>query len=101
MAEQPEVFRGRPGTVGADDYIGYYELDRHGRLRPRADVRGMLAPVRCYHCGAVYDSADVEVTARYADCSRWKAPCCGRMVDDRTWKSLPDIINLDQNGRPR
>lgn len=78
-----------------------WDYDLGGRPRPRVDVQRMLAPVRCGHCGAVYDSADVEVTARYADCSVWRSPCCGRRVDDRTWKSLPDIIKLNHNGRPR
>lgn len=67
-----------------------------GRTRP--DVSDMFSPVRCGHCGAVYDVGKVEVTARYADCSMWKSPCCGRTVDDRQWKSLRDIIWLDRGG---
>lgn len=39
--------------------------------------------VHCAHCRGTYDLGRVEVTARYSDCSVWKAPCCGRVVDDR------------------
>ncbi len=49
----------------------------------RAAPAGMLAPVSCDFCGEVYDSAAVEVVARYADCSTWRSPCCDRLVDDR------------------
>jgi len=45
----------------------------------------MRNKVRCYHCGGTYDLGKVEVTGRYTDCSVWKAPCCGRTVDDRPW----------------
>jgi hypothetical protein len=48
---------------------------------PTAEMR---SPVVCLHCSAVYDLDHVEVTARYADCSVWTAPCCGfRGIDDR------------------
>lgn len=43
----------------------------------------MFHPGRCRWCGAIYDGGKVEVTARYADCSVWKAPCCGNTADDR------------------
>jgi hypothetical protein len=43
-----------------------------------------MSYVKCTHCGSVYDMGHVEVTARYADCSMWKAPCCGSLVDSRT-----------------
>lgn len=44
---------------------------------------GMSDPFRCRWCGAVYDLAHVEVTARYSDCSVWKSPCCKNTADDR------------------
>lgn len=47
-------------------------------------TRGMMAPAQC-RCGSIYDTAKVTVTARYADCSVWTAPCCGRVEDDRPW----------------
>lgn len=62
----------------------------------------MTSPVRCTHCGGVYDLGRVTVTARYTDCSCWTSPCCKRPVDDRPqgWKSRPDIEKLDRNGEP-
>jgi hypothetical protein len=62
------------------------------------DIAAMTYPVRCTHCRRSYDLATVEVTARYADCSVWKAPCCGTVVDDRGdtgWKSRKDYIHHD------
>lgn len=63
-------------------------------------VRGMSSPVRCA-CGQVYDLGKVEVTARYLDCSVWKAPCCKRVADDRGpgWSSVRHYTELDRNGR--
>lgn len=46
-------------------------------------AKAMLAPVRCNHCRTVYDLGNVETVARYADCTVYKTPCCGRTVDDR------------------
>lgn len=70
---------------------------------PRADTAGMHYPARCAHCGRVYDLAAVTVTARYADCSMWRAPCCGRLVDDRGvgWKPRADYVELDRDRRTR
>lgn len=53
-----------------------------------AEARGMMDPVRC-QCGKIYDTADVTVTARHADCSVWNAPCCGVTADDRSWVKQP------------
>jgi hypothetical protein len=79
-----------------------YEYPRHvGAAWPRPgdpDVtKGMHQPVRCSFCGGVYDLGKVEVTARYADCSMWKTPCCGVTADDRGetgWKSRRDYVRL-------
>lgn len=57
----------------------------------------MISPVRCTHCGKKYDLADVKIVARYADCTVFKSPCCDRTVDDREWKSLPDIERVERN----
>lgn len=65
----------------------------------RAQVEAMSQPVRCL-CGGIYDLGTVQVTQRYADCSMWKAPCCGRVSDDRTWKSLPDFQRIALGGPP-
>lgn len=64
-----------------------------------AAIADMMFPVRCTWCSGVYDLAKVEVTAHYVDCSMWKAPCCGRGVDDRGetgWKSRKDYERLDK-----
>lgn len=54
-----------------------------------------MSEVRCTHCRGTYDLGDVEITARYADATVFKVPCCGQMVDDRTWKSRPDFQRVD------
>ncbi len=62
------------------------------------EIRDMFSPVRCT-CGRIYDLGKVEVTARYTDCSMWKAPCCGRPADDRGetgWKSTKDYYPIDK-----
>lgn len=70
-----------------------------GKMLPSTE--GMFSPVRCLHCGRVYDLGQVEVTARYLDCSVWKTPCCHRVVDDRGetgWKTLRDYERLPRVG---
>lgn len=47
------------------------------------DTENMTSPVRCARCGTVYDLGHVTVTARHADCSMWKTPCCDTEADDR------------------
>lgn len=64
----------------------------------QALIQEMFKPVRCT-CGHIYDLGKVEVTARYTDCSMWKAPCCGRTADDRGetgWKSTQDYTVIDK-----
>jgi hypothetical protein len=66
-----------------------------------ADGRATSNRVQCARCGGIYDLGGVETVARYADCTVFKAPCCGATVDDRRWKSLPDITYLrDVPGAP-
>jgi len=69
---------------------------------PEYDVQGMHFPVRCGHCGIVYDMGRVEVLQRYQDCSMWKCPGCKVLVDDRKppW-GVRHYTELDKNGRPR
>lgn len=77
----------------------HYEPELDQRIA--AQVRDMMSPVRCT-CGRIYDLGKVIVTARYTDCSMWKAPCCGRQADDRGetgWKSTRDYYPLDRDGR--
>ncbi len=70
-------------------------------MNARTEITSMTSPVRCNRCrSGIYDLAAVEVTARYADCSMWKAPCCGAVVDDRGdtgWKSFKDYERIDPN----
>lgn len=47
------------------------------------DTPAMRSPVRCRHCGHVYDLGTVEVLQRYQDCSMWRCPGCKVLVDDR------------------
>lgn len=64
----------------------------------------MLMPVRCAWCSRTYDLCNVEVTHRYADCSMWNAPCCGRQVDDRGetgWKTTKDYYPLSREALNR
>lgn len=67
-------------------------VDRHGIKRGTVIEASTKRPKRkpkiahaglCNGCGEVFDLTMVEVTARYADCSEWKCPGCGRQHDDR------------------
>lgn len=62
--------------------------------------------VRCRFCGKVYDLGKVEIIARYADCTVFKTPCCGKEADDRSWKgdfmrieTECDVVRCDEEGR--
>lgn len=77
------------------------QFDMYGRLIPSSTIdpdifKGMSSPVRCTHCGQVYDMSIVTITTRFVDCSRWTSPCCKRTVDDRgpSWKPNPDFERL-------
>ena len=75
------------------------DFDRYQNMIEQEQIAGMFKPVRCT-CGRIYDLGKVEVTARYADCSVWKAPCCGRTADDRGetgWKSTKDYYVIDKS----
>ncbi len=76
-----------------------WTIDMDGRYVATSDTdtSGMRDPVQCAHCPGVYDLATVNVTARYTDCSMWRSPCCGLLVDDRGetgWKSRGDYVRL-------
>lgn len=72
-----------------------FEKDIYGGVRIVPDTTGMQTPVRCMHCGQVYDLGMVTVTGRYTDCSVWTSPCCNRQgMDDRLWKGRADIEYL-------
>lgn len=44
---------------------------------------GWHTPALCIATRRTFDLGHVEVTARYADCSRFACPCCHKMHDDR------------------
>lgn len=51
--------------------------------KPRFDTSNWLAPGQCTRCRHVFDGANVEVVARYSDCTVFKCPGCGSSIDDR------------------
>jgi hypothetical protein len=73
------------------------------------NVGEMASPVRCRHCGKVYDLAAVTIVTRQADWFAWHCPGCGEQVDDRgergsTYRDYDRIERvtggLDAYGRP-
>lgn len=40
-------------------------------------------PMQCLRCMGIHDAANVTVVQRYADCSTWRCPKCGSLIDDR------------------
>lgn len=76
-----------------------FATDEDGRLMPVYDTSHMMSPVQCAHCRDIYDLGGVEVVARYADCDMFKTPCCGRTVDSRSWKSMPDYQRVPRRQR--
>jgi hypothetical protein len=84
------------------DHFGYIDTLRHARnLAEEQQIAEMFSPVRCASCGKIYDLGSVKVTGRYADCSTWNAPCCGRYADDRGetgWKSTKDYYPIKRGG---
>lgn len=59
-----------------------YTLLPDGSLVMRG-AEGMTLPVQCRFCGDVHDGSKVTVEVRYADCSCWRCPGCGVLIDDR------------------
>lgn len=75
-----------------------HDIRRAKRAADELAIRDMFKPVRCT-CGQIYDLGKVEVKGRYADCSTWNAPCCGRYADDRGetgWKTSQDYYVIDK-----
>lgn len=59
--------------------------------------------MRCTHCNGIFREEDVpleNLVARYGDCDVYKAPCCGTTVDNRLWKSLPDMQRVERGESP-
>jgi hypothetical protein len=108
---RPDEARGRAAVAavragGRRRVLGVRRDRRRGAPFPEnSGAKGdlMNSMVRCTHCRGTYDLGHVEVTARYTDCSVWKAPCCGRVVDDRGqtgWTSLKDYeyVSAEEEG---
>lgn len=73
----------------------------YARGMSRADLSKMLDPMRCMRCHQVFDGGAVEVVARYADCTVFKTPCCGAVVDDRPVGWGGSVRRLNRDGTPR
>lgn len=60
----------------------------------------MTYPVRCRWCRTVHDAAKVTVIDRYADCSTWKCPGCGVVLDDRprAWGGSAERVEVPEHG---
>lgn len=89
MSAEPEIRRAGNGT-----YRLIYPGGK-GLFRPLpVKIAGMRRPVWC-RCGDVYDLDRVAVTGRFAECSVWRTPCCGREADDRNtggaYTELPPV----------
>lgn len=69
----------RPIRLVHDIYGRHYEVDYND------DIKSMLFPVRHKACNGVFDEADVQPIARYAECDVYRCPCCDREMDNRTW----------------
>lgn len=84
--------RGKTPTKG-----NYIMSDVHGTIKsiPAKIFDDMVSPVACAHCGQIYDLAAAEVNHRFMDCTQYKTPCCGKLSDDREWKSYPDYKRID------
>ena len=65
------------------------------KFKAIGQIKSMISPVVCSHCGKVYDLASGKVEVRFTDCTQFKTPCCNTTADDRTWKSLPDFKRLE------
>lgn len=57
-------------------------------------VEEMMIPVKCRHCGDVYDLTEGKPVQRYTDCTVYITPCCKKMVDDREYVANPAFTRL-------
>jgi len=58
---------------------------------------GMSSPMRCNSCRLVHDAGKVKVESRYSDCSMWRCPGCGLLLDDRRmgWGNTTQLDRRD------
>jgi hypothetical protein len=68
---------------------------RERSAQPRPAPATMTYPMRCVPCGHVHDAAKVTVVQRYTDCSVWRCPRCGSLIDDRPrgWGGSAERVN--------
>lgn len=80
-------------------YTVWKESENGIAMIPRNVYIGkMLVPVECLRCGEVYDLCSVnDIVHRYQDCTLYRSPCCKALVDDREWKSSPDIRRINKD----
>lgn len=72
-------------------YLQFRIDGRYDEFRDRERISKMIVPVVCNFCREVYDLCDGVPIHRYADCTLYKTPCCGRVADDRQDKANPDF----------
>ena len=63
-----------------------YRQNIIGEIEPmdmEEEIQKMMIPVKCNHCGRVYDLCKTEPIQRFMDCTVYKTPCCHKVVDDR------------------
>lgn len=64
--------------------MAFFNIDKYGMVvKDSENIDKMFAPYRCMRCNKVHDAGNVEVVARYADCTMWKCPNCNATIDDR------------------
>ncbi|MEW1990736.1 hypothetical protein [Microbacterium sp. NPDC078849] len=66
-----------------------------------ADVTGMTFPYLCTRCNHPHDASQLTGWHRYLDCTAWRCPACGSLIDDRPVAWGGSAIPLDQEGRER
>lgn len=59
----------------------------------------MMWPMKCRWCRCIHDAGKVEVVQRYLDCSVWRCPGCGVLIDDRTEAWGGSAFRVDAEGR--
>jgi DNA-directed RNA polymerase subunit RPC12/RpoP len=67
------------------------------------DTEGMTSPYRCLRCGHVHDAGKVTPVGRYTDCTTWRCPGCGSLIDDRPrgWGGSAEPVEKSPERHPR
>jgi len=72
------------------------KMDYNGMIFTTYNIKGMIIPVKCNHCGKAYDLATARINHRFADCDQFTTPCCGyQFADTREYKSFKDFERLN------